>query len=211
MHDTSPAPDKASLRRTLRRRRMALTAAERRRAALAVARHARRFIGRGRRLGAYLACGSELDLEPLMSEALFRGARLFLPVIPARGRRLWFSALGAQDRWYLHPRYRIPEYDGPRRRAERLDVLFVPLLGVDASGYRMGQGGGFYDATLAYLARRRHFRKPLLVGVAYDCQRVSVLPREPWDIRLDYLVTESGCWRFGRPLPAVAPVSAPIA
>lgn len=162
----------------------------------AIARHASRLLKRGKRVGAYLAAGSELDLEILMSAALWRGAEVYLPQIPRRGRRLWFSRLGAADRWYLHPRYRIAEYDGPALRAERLDVLFVPLLAIDDEGYRMGQGGGFYDTTLAFRQRARLFGKPLLVGVAYDCQRVERVPREPWDVRLDYLLTESGLRRL---------------
>lgn len=191
----STAADKQALRRQLRRARMAKPRAERLAAAAALARHGARLAGRGRRIGGYLAAGSEIDLEPLMSAALFRGARLYLPRIPARGRRLWFARVGGADRWLTHPRYRIVEYDGPLARAERLDVLFVPLLGVDEDGYRMGQGGGFYDATLGY--RRRRPGGPWLVGVCYDCQRVARVPREPWDVRLDALLTESGLYRLG--------------
>ncbi|MXR36384.1 5-formyltetrahydrofolate cyclo-ligase [Craterilacuibacter sinensis] len=186
--------DKQLLRRELRRRRMAVSRVERGRAALAVLRHASRLLGRGKRIGGYLAAGSELDLEPLMSAALFRGASLFLPRIPHRGRRLWFSRIGAADRWFSHPRYGITEYDGMLARAENLDLLFVPLLGIDDEGFRMGQGGGFYDATLAY--RRRRAGGPLLVGVAYECQRVAQVPRESWDVRLDALLTEAGLYRL---------------
>lgn len=188
--------DKPALRRRIRRARQALSRGYRLDAMRAIARHASRLLKRGKRVGAYLAAGSELDLEILMSVALWRGAEVYLPQIPRRGRRLWFSRLGAADRWYLHPRYRIAEYDGPALRAERLDVLFVPLLAIDDDGYRMGQGGGFYDTTLAFRQRARQFGKPLLVGVAYDCQRVERVPREPWDIRLDYLLTESGLRRL---------------
>ncbi|WP_374422496.1 5-formyltetrahydrofolate cyclo-ligase [Chromobacterium sp.] len=184
------------MRRRIRRARQALSRGYRLDAMRAIARHASRLLKRGKRVGAYLAAGSELDLEILMSVALWRGAEVYLPQIPRRGRRLWFSRLGAADRWYLHPRYRIAEYDGPALRAERLDVLFVPLLAIDDEGYRMGQGGGFYDTTLAFRQRARQFGKPLLVGVAYDCQRVERVPREPWDIRLDYLLTESGLRRL---------------
>ncbi len=188
--------DKQALRRQIRRARMALTPAYRRDAAHRIARHASRLLKRGKRLGGYLAAGSELDLFSLMNAALWRGAEVYLPQIPARGRRLWFNRLGAADLWHLHPRYRIWEYAGPRLRAERLDVLFVPLLAVDRDGYRMGQGGGFYDRTLAFRRRHAVFGKPLLVGVAFDCQVVTAVPREPWDVRLDCLLTESGLRRF---------------
>ncbi|MEN3811497.1 5-formyltetrahydrofolate cyclo-ligase [Chromobacterium piscinae] len=149
-----------------------------------------------KRVGSYLAAGSELDLAEVMNAALWRGAVVYLPQIPRRGRRLWFTRLGAADRWYLHPRYRILEYAGARLRAERLDVVFVPLLGVDRDGYRMGQGGGFYDSTLAFRRRHALSGKPLLVGVAFDCQLVDAVPREAWDVRLDWLLTESGLRRL---------------
>ncbi|MCZ4263433.1 hypothetical protein O4G76_21660, partial [Limimaricola sp. G21655-S1] len=78
----------------------------------------------GKHLGAYIAAGSELDMAPLMAAAHGRGAALYLPVIPQRGRRLWFARLGAANLWYTHLRYGIAEYAGPQLRAERLDVLF---------------------------------------------------------------------------------------
>ena len=196
MTAADPLRDKAQLRKTLRRARMALPRAYRQQAARAIVRHASRLLRRGKHLGAYIAAGSELDMAPLMATARARGAALYLPVIPQRGRRLWFARLGEAKLWYTHPRYGIAEYAGPQLRAERLDVLFVPLLGIDADGYRMGQGGGFYDSTLAFRRRHPRYGKPLLVGVAYDCQRVARVPREPWDVRLDYLLTESGLHRF---------------
>jgi 5-formyltetrahydrofolate cyclo-ligase len=194
MPDQQPVPidDKQAMRRTIRRARVALSHSTRLRAELQIARFASRFLKRGKRIGGYLASGSELDIESLLGKALHRGAQVFLPVIPERGRRLWFSRLGKENLWYRHPRFPIMEYAGPVLRAERLDVLFVPLLGVDDEGYRLGQGGGFYDTTLHAAGRRR----PLLVGVAFDCQRVARVPREPWDVRLDWLVTESGLIRF---------------
>lgn len=196
-HLPSLPNEKTALRRELRRRRKAMTRKERGRLERAVLRHASPLLRRGKRIGAYLAAGSELDLSTVIARARLRGAVVSLPAIPARGRRLWFTRLGPDPlRWRLHPRYRIREYDGPRARAETLDVLLIPLLGVDADGYRLGQGGGFYDATLAF--RRRHplARRPLLVGVAFDCQCVERVPREAWDVRLDAILTPSGLRRF---------------
>lgn len=184
--------EKLALRRVVRRARMALPRRERQHAEQRVASFAARFLKRGKRIGGYLASGSELDIEPLLSKALQHGARIFLPVIPDHGRRLWFSRLGKPDLWYRHPHYPLVEYAGPVLRAERLDVLFLPLLAIDDDGYRLGQGGGFYDASLA----RTGALRPLLVGVGFDCQRVSHVPREPWDVQLDYLVTESGLTHF---------------
>ncbi|MEL6235815.1 MAG: 5-formyltetrahydrofolate cyclo-ligase, partial [Pseudomonadota bacterium] len=63
------------------------------------------------------------------------------------------------------------------------------LLAFDASGGRLGYGGGFYDRTLADLARKAPV---LAVGFAYAAQAVETVPREATDVRLDAIVTETG-------------------
>jgi 5-formyltetrahydrofolate cyclo-ligase len=75
-------------------------------------------------------------------------------------------------------------------------VLFVPLVAFDAQGNRLGMGGGYYDSSLAYLRMRRTFRKPKLIGVAYDFQRVAALPCEPWDVPLDAVLTDRALYQF---------------
>ena len=73
--------DKPALRRRIRCARQALSHDYRLDAMRAIARHASRLLKRGKRVGAYLAAGSELDLEILMSVALWRGAEVYLPQI----------------------------------------------------------------------------------------------------------------------------------
>jgi 5-formyltetrahydrofolate cyclo-ligase len=72
------------------------------------------------------------------------------------------------------------------------------MLGFDGEGYRVGMGGGYYDATLAFLAHRRRWRRPALIGVAYAAQEVEYAPRDTWDIPLDAALTEAGLRRFLR-------------
>lgn len=71
------------------------------------------------------------------------------------------------------------------------DVILVPLLGVDTAGTRLGQGGGYYDRTLAAL---RAVRPVVAVGIGWDIQLIDMLPADPWDAPLDALATPSG-WR----------------
>ncbi|ACV68350.1 5-formyltetrahydrofolate cyclo-ligase [Desulfohalobium retbaense] len=69
-----------------------------------------------------------------------------------------------------------------------IDVAFVPCVGVDRSGVRLGYGGGYYDRFLSR-ARRTGM---LIVALAYAFQVVPALPSEPWDIPVDCIVTEAG-------------------
>ena len=71
MTAADPLRDKAQLRKTLRRARMALPRAYRQQAARAIARHASRLLRRGKHLGAYIAAGSELDRKVLADMAVF--------------------------------------------------------------------------------------------------------------------------------------------
>ena len=183
---------KQQLRRQIRQARKALTREQRHAASFAIARHASPLIRRGKRFSAYWAAGSELDMSVLISDALHRGAEVYLPVIPSRGRRLWFARFDGASRWYRERRYGMLECTGRQRRAEQMDVMFIPLLGIDRDGYRLGQGGGFYDTSLTFQHRRRVARRPLLIGVAYSCQLLDHVPREPWDMPIDGLITEQG-------------------
>lgn len=208
MNPSPPESDKSSLRKALRARRAAVAKGVRQSAGRRIERLAlgRRLVRHGRRIGFYIPSKGEVDILPLLNRALWMGAHCYLPMLPPRaggwhgGRRLWFTRLGEIARHWTVNRYGIPEYGHRVRRVRiwQLQVVFLPMLGFDARGYRMGMGGGYYDASLAYLARRSQWRKPLLVGVAFDAQRVDQLPHDPWDIPVDVVVTESRCYVFTR-------------
>lgn len=157
---------------------------------------------RGRRFAFYLPQGGEIDLLPLLNTALQRGKLCYLPIVPRRfGRPMRFARLGASTRWYDN-RFGIPEnYDPRPLSAGKIDVMFMPLVAFDPTGNRLGMGGGFYDATLAFLRTRRVWRKPLLIGTAYEMQKVDRLPSEAWDVRLDYVITERCIYRIKRDQP----------
>ncbi len=72
----------------------------------------------------------------------------------------------------------------------------TPLVAFDGEGNRLGMGGGYYDQTFGYKSRRRAWRKPMLIGVAYEFQRLSSLPARSWDVALDGIVTEKGFQKF---------------
>jgi 5-formyltetrahydrofolate cyclo-ligase len=162
---------------------------------------ARRLVGcvrlrRSQRIGCYLAQDGELDLAPLMKRLRNIGKQLYLPVL--RGPRLWFMPLDSRTR-LVRNRFGILEPDAPasaRCLPQALDLVLAPLVAFDNSGRRLGMGGGYYDRTFAYLLNRRYWRRPLLIGIAYDLQRVPALVARRWDVPLDGIATESGLRYF---------------
>lgn len=189
---------KKDLRRALCNARRALTRSEARYAALRLRRLALQagWLWRGRRFAFYLPQGGEMDLLPLLNTALQHGKECYLPIVPRRlGRPMRFARLGASRHWY-HNRFGIPENHDPRPKpARHLDVMFMPLVGFDLAGNRLGMGGGFYDATLAFLRSRKTWRKPILIGTAFELQKTASVPSQPWDVKLDFVVTERRVYR----------------
>jgi len=68
--------------------------------------------------------------------------------------------------------------------------VLLPMNGWDSAGYRLGYGGGFFDRTLASLAK-----KPVVIGVTYEMARMDTIHPQAWDVPVDYVVTERGVYR----------------
>lgn len=184
-----------TLRQHLRLARRSLTAGQQRRHADAVAATLSGLMPfhNAARIGVYLAADGELDPSAVLHRARGRRKRFYGPVLRRRGdRKLWFLPHNPTEPRRLN-RYRIPEpalRNGRLRLARQMDLLLVPLVGFDAQCHRIGMGGGYYDRTLSFLRTRQHWQRPLLIGIAHECQRVEHLEPNPWDIGLDLVVTE---------------------
>lgn len=70
------------------------------------------------------------------------------------------------------------------------DVALVPMNGWDEQGYQLGYGAGFFDRTLASLSKR-----PVVIRVSYELARLDTIHPQPWDIPMDFVVTERGVYR----------------
>jgi 5-formyltetrahydrofolate cyclo-ligase len=192
-------PTKTDLRRRYRLARAELPTSVRHRAerrGLQHAIHSGLFL-KGKRWGVYLPFGSEFNVLGLANQALWMRKQVYAPVMPRRpARPLRFVRLDGRQRLTKN-RYDITEPLSWRSiGARQLDVLLIPLVAYDLDGVRLGMGGGYYDATLAYLKHRRRWRKPRLIGVAYTCQQAVALPVQTWDVRLDAILTEAGLAYF---------------
>lgn len=187
------ADDRAALRRRLKQLRRAVAPAARQQAAIAVARHVRRSFNLrpGMRLAAYTPLPSELDTAPLIELVRRRGCRVYVPrITDLRRRRMQFVEIGGPMRrnhlGILEP-VRMQ-----RLSARRLDLVFVPLVGFDATGMRLGMGAGYYDRAFAFLRQRRHWTHPRLIGVAYSFQQVPHIEGASHDVHLHAVITEKG-------------------
>jgi 5-formyltetrahydrofolate cyclo-ligase len=190
---TDLASSKAELRTTLRQRRQALAHADRAAAAHSLAVNAATLPNwiDARRIAIYLPADSEIDTAALVLAARALGKQVYLPVIQP-DKRLVFAQWRSGDTLVAN-RYNIPEpvADARRCAAEQLDIIFIPVVGWDGTGARLGMGGGFYDRTL------HHISGPVLVGLAYEMQRAAAIPTADWDIGLQYVVTEAALHRSG--------------
>ena len=101
----------------------------------------------------------------------------------------------------LEPRVNISR----QRKVWALDLVLLPLVGFDDAGGRLGMGGGFYDRSLAYLARRQSWRKPTLLGLAHECQKVDRLAQASWDVPLAGTVTDKHWYVAKTPPGSAAP------
>lgn len=190
-------PDKSALRKQFRRARAQMSADERNAATETISRLLKPYIKKGRKIGVYWPIGKELRLDGFVRVAQKRGAKLYLPYIEPRSRRMWFTPYptdGAkQERKRGRAKLNVPQFAGRKIRVHGLSVLLVPIVGIDREGYRLGQAGGYYDATLAAMKYRLQAKT---VGVGFACQLVGTLPREAHDLPLDGFVSEAGILCF---------------
>jgi 5-formyltetrahydrofolate cyclo-ligase len=188
----------AELRQSIRRQRRALTPAAAASCARQLAHHARhnRLVTGSRHIAAYLAADGEMDPLPLMHALWSLGKHIYLPVLVTFShQKLWFAKFEPGDE-LAYNRYGIPE---PVRRKLikpcALDLVLAPLVAFDSAGHRIGMGGGYYDRSFAFLQQRNHWRKPRMLGIAYEFQQQPAIRANAWDVPLDAIATEARMYR----------------
>jgi 5-formyltetrahydrofolate cyclo-ligase len=194
---------RAAQRRAARAARRNIPPGLRRAFARRIARHVLRLrrLRPGQNIAVYLPLGAETDTSVLMRGLLTRGCRLYLPRIGSlRSGRMRFIAA---DSGPLRPnRIGILEPTGHRQLGARwMNIMLLPLVAFDHRGTRLGNGAGYYDRALAFRARRRQWRGPLLLGLAFSAQAMEHIDREAHDIPLDGVVTEKGLVFFAPDRP----------
>ena len=80
-----------------------------------------------------------------------------------------------------------PLITAPQVNPQQVDLILVPTVACSYRGYRLGYGGGYYDRFLS----SPQWRDITTVGIVFDFAYLPQLPIESWDIKLDYICTES--------------------
>lgn len=146
----------------------------------------------------YAAMGSEVDPAAFAAAAAARGWRVAYPCMlsasdAACGQRMCMRAVAAGDvstaPFIAHPTRAFAATDIDSNRcpivpAAELDIVVVPLVAFDRAGARLGYGGGCYDRYLPTVAP-----ECLIVGIAFDEQRVDHVPTDAHDLPLPNIVS----------------------
>lgn len=197
---------RAALRDRMRAYRAALDPAERARRSARIAERARGLPAyrAARLLLVYLSLPEEADTGPLISLARRDGKRVAAPRALPKGRRLELRELvwpdgpdggGRDGRAAAEPMtvigtYGIREPDpdvSPPVEPGEVDLVCLPGLAFDNHGNRLGYGAGYYDR---FLAAYPPGRRPATAGLAFAGQVVDLVPAGPWDVPVDWVVSE---------------------
>jgi 5-formyltetrahydrofolate cyclo-ligase len=142
-------------------------------------------------VAAYWPKGKEFDVRIIIDDCLKQNIPVALPVIPKEGREMQFAQWQEGDPLITNS-FNVPEPEGGA--VVLPDIVIVPFLAFDRRGYRLGQGGGHYDATLAAL---RAHKEIIAVGVGYGEQAVLFnLPIEDHDQKLDMIITPQAVFDY---------------
>jgi 5-formyltetrahydrofolate cyclo-ligase len=132
-------------------------------------------------VGLYAALRQELPTEPLFRALHQQG-------VPCAYPRQLEGPAGLRFFQVESPQQLQRAGHGFAEPPEHLPVapslLFVPGLGFDRRGHRLGYGGGLYDRYLASLPP-----SVLRVGLTYDECVVDRLPAEPHDVPMHWVLT----------------------
>ncbi|MCH9276206.1 5-formyltetrahydrofolate cyclo-ligase [Bifidobacterium amazonense] len=197
--------DKKSLRHTTIARRKQVPADERTLAGDRLAVAAEPLLAGlrpGTTVAAYVSMGSEIPMTPLLRRLLATGCRVLVPRL-GRGLDVGWGELPSLDE--LHDMTgdvangrssRPQEPDGETLGMDALaeaSLVILPALLADATGTRLGRGGGWYDRALEHRAP-----DATVAAVCWQWEVVDrPLPREAHDVPVNAILTPEGLRRLG--------------
>lgn len=178
--------EKTTLRRELLTRARSLSPAEKSESDRGILRRvlaSEEYRGAGT-VFCFVGQGEEIDTRPLLERILADGKTLCVPLCVGAGE---MEAREVKSLAQLQPgRYGIlePPASAPKIRPADIDLAVIPCVGAAQDGRRLGRGGGYYDRFLSGFTG-----KALLL-----CREMLLredIPREPHDVLIPHLITDS--------------------
>lgn len=152
------------------------------------------FFEKAQTIALYLPVQGEVDTRLIVEKARQAKKSCYLPVLsPEDELHLCFLPFDASTQ-FVRNRFNIPEpkFDPSTcLQPEDLDLVITPLVAFDKACNRMGMGLGFYDRTFQFLLIKPRADRPVLCGLAYGFQEVASTDPQPWDVSLNYVITEN--------------------
>ncbi|WP_339060974.1 5-formyltetrahydrofolate cyclo-ligase [Tepidibacillus marianensis] len=142
---------------------------------------------------AYLAFRHEVDLTPLIEQAWIEGKQILIPKTDRKSKQMEPYRMESWDE-VKEGNYGILEpvqCDKSPFSLHQIELVLVPGLAFDEEGYRLGYGGGFYDRFFD-----RFTNLPHCIGIAYDFQYITYIPRDKHDYPMKEICTEKGCTKL---------------
>ena len=141
----------------------------------------------------YVSYGSEADTISLIETALKQGKNVAVPILidPRKNRMVFCKIESVKELVRGHFGILEPEYK-EEKVVEPTDktLMVVPGIAFDVNGYRLGQGGGYYDRYLA------DHKSIVNYGLAFEEQIVDRIMINGYDIRMDGLVTDLKVYKW---------------
>lgn len=136
------------------------------------------------RVGLYSPVKNEVETMTLFQRAIEGGLHVYFPRVEGG---LWYYEVDGPEH-LQRGAWGVLEPVGdcePLPEDEFLDLLVTPGVAFDESGHRIGYGRGIYDRFLKSAPMKR------VIGLAFEMQIVPPFETDPWDVRLDAVVTET--------------------
>jgi len=143
------------------------------------------------RIAIYCSVNNEVATMQIIKHLWTKDKELFLPII--KSNQLVFGSYKSGDN-LSNNKFDIPDPTTQREElitADVLDLVIVPLVAFDSDCNRLGMGGSYYDRALAFKKTSSKTSSPLLIGLAYELQKVNILEINSWDIPMDGIISES--------------------
>ena len=134
-------------------------------------------------IGGYYPSNYEIDDLAILDLLEKKNFKVSLPIIKKDNQMNFCS-------WSRGDPLRVNKFGIPEPVSSKIfypDILLVPLVAYDNNLNRLGYGGGYYDR---YIEKLEKTKKIIKIGLAFSFQKISSIPIDQYDKRLDFIITE---------------------